>query len=82
MAWIQQVPIDEATGKLKEEFDAAKARAEGRVWNILRIMSVNPEVLGASMNMYGALMHGESPLSRPQREMLATVVSANIGCVY
>ncbi len=82
MAWIKQVPVEEATGKLKEEFAAAMERAEGRVWNILRVMSVNPDVLSASMAMYGALMHGESPLSRQQREMLATVVSAKIGCVY
>jgi alkylhydroperoxidase family enzyme len=36
----------------------------------------------ASMEHYGALMHGDSPLSRVQREMLATVVAATVGCVY
>lgn len=81
MAWIEQVPLQEATGKLKEEFDAALGRA-GRVWNIVHIMSVNPEVMSASMGMYGALMHGDSPLSRQQREMLATVVSSELECVY
>lgn len=81
MAWIEQVPLEEATGKLKEEFDAALGRA-GRVWNIVHIMSVNPEVMSASMGMYGALMHGDSPLSRQQREMLATVVSSELECVY
>jgi alkylhydroperoxidase family enzyme len=45
-------------------------------------MSPNPRVLKASMEMYGALMHGASPLSRGQREMLATVVSAHNHCLY
>lgn len=81
MPWIKQIPIAEATGVLKEEFDAAIARA-GRVWHIVHIMSLNPEAMRASMQLYGALMHGPSPLSRLQREMLATVVSAELACPY
>lgn len=81
MPWIEQIPVEEATGKLKQEFDTALERA-GRVWNIVHVMSVNPDVMTASMGMYGALMHGESPLSRQQREMLATVVSSELECVY
>ncbi|MCB0096090.1 MAG: carboxymuconolactone decarboxylase family protein [Caldilineaceae bacterium] len=81
MPWIQQIPVADATGLLKEEFDAAMARA-GRVWNIVHIMSLNPNVMRASMNMYKALLHDDSPLSRVQREMLATVVSAELACPY
>lgn len=81
MPWIEQVPIEEATGILKEEFDAALERA-GRVWHIVHIMSLNPEVMRASMSMYKALLHGDSPLSRMQREMIATVVSAELACPY
>lgn len=62
-------------------FEAAVARA-GRVWNIVRIMSLNPPVLDASMRFYGAVLFGPSPLSRVQRELLATVVSAELGCHY
>ena len=81
MAWIEQIPIEKATGLLKKEFDAALARA-GRVWNIVHIMSLNPSVLRASMRHYGAVMHGSSPLSRAQRELLATVVAAEMKCRY
>ncbi|MCB0158400.1 MAG: carboxymuconolactone decarboxylase family protein [Caldilineaceae bacterium] len=81
MPWIRQIPVHEATGLLKKEFDAAIKRA-GRVWNIVHIMSLNPPVLQASMRHYGAVMHGRSPLSRAQREMLATVVAAERGCRY
>ena len=81
MPWIRQIPVEEATSILKEEFDAALDRA-GRIWHIVHIMSLNPEVMRASMNMYKALLHDESPLSRMQREMLATVVSAELACPY
>jgi alkylhydroperoxidase family enzyme len=81
MAWIRQIRIDEATGLLKRELEAAMARA-GRVWNIVQIMSLNPRVMKASMDHYGALMFAPSPLSRVQRELLATVVSAELSCHY
>jgi uncharacterized peroxidase-related enzyme len=81
MPYIKQVEDHEAQGSAKRELDKAYKRA-GRVWNIVRIMTPNPETLHASMNMYSAIMHGESPLSRAQREMLATVVSQANHCVY
>lgn len=81
MAWIRLTQPEQATGLLKKLYDAAVARA-GRVWNILRIMSPNPPVLKASMDFYGAIMHGPSPLSRRQREMLAVIVSATNNCRY
>ncbi len=81
MPWIRQTPFEEATGLLKEELDAAMKRA-GRVWNIVHIMSLNPRVLKSSMEQYKALMFGPSPLTRVQRELLATVVSAEVGCHY
>jgi alkylhydroperoxidase family enzyme len=81
MAWIQLQRVEDATGELARHFEAAVARA-GRVWNIVRLMSPNPPVLQASMGLYRAIMHGPSPLSRAQRELLATVVSRGIGCHY
>jgi alkylhydroperoxidase family enzyme len=81
MPWIRQIPIEEATGLLKREFDKAIRRAE-RVWNILHIMSLNPRTLKSSMEFYGAVMFGSSPLTRAQRELLATVVSVELDCHY
>ena len=81
MPRIHQVPIDEATGLLNEEFDKAVKRA-GKVFNIVHIQSLNPPALRDSINFYITLMKRESPLSRPQREMLATVVSAENQCFY
>lgn len=81
MAWITQVPIAQATGRLKRQFDAAIERA-GRVWKIVHVMSLNPATLEASMRFYVQIMKGSSPLTRLQRELLATVVSAELRCRY
>ncbi|MFV1859420.1 MAG: hypothetical protein ACC647_08720 [Anaerolineales bacterium] len=81
MPWIEQVGISEATGELKRQFEAAIRRA-GRVWHIVHIMSLNPPAMRASMQFYRTIMTGESPLSRVQREMLATVTSAELECFY
>ncbi len=81
MAWIKVISLSEATDFLKEQYDAALRRA-GRIWNIVSIMSQNPKALKASMDFYRAIMHGPSPLSRGQREMLAVVASAANHCVY
>ena len=81
MPFIDVTPLNKAKGALKREYEAALKRA-GRIWNIVSIMSQNPRVLKSSMDFYGALMFGRSPLSRSQREMLAVVVSATNHCVY
>jgi alkylhydroperoxidase family enzyme len=75
--------IDEADadGLLKEEYDAAVERA-GKVFNILKAMSLRPAVLRASMALYREIMFGESGLSRRERELLATVASAAQSCHY
>lgn len=81
MAHVRQIPPDQATGVLKRIFDEAIARA-GKVWGILRVQSLNPAALEASTGIYKVLMFGPSPLSRSQREMLATVVSRANDCFY
>jgi alkylhydroperoxidase family enzyme len=81
MPWIKQISIQEATGLLKSQFDAALKRA-GRVWHIVHIMSLNPKAMRDSIAFYSTIMMGESPLTRVQREMLATVVSFENHCYY
>ena len=81
MAWIEMIEPGKATGKLKEEFDRAIRRA-GKVFNILKVQSLNAGTLHASMQMYLASMCGSSGLSRAERELLATVVSWANHCFY
>lgn len=81
MPYIKQVSDEEATGAVKRELDKARKRA-GRVWNIVRIMSPNAEALRTSISFYIALMYGDSPLTRAQREMLAVATSRANDCHY
>ena len=81
MAYIDLVPVDQATGTLRRLFDAALQRA-GRVFNIVRTMSPNPPVLEAAIGFYSRIMKGPSGLSRRERELLATVTSRVNDCYY
>lgn len=81
MAWIRTVPPDEAQGALRLSYDAAVKRA-GRVYQIVRSMSLAPKVLDASMGMYLEIMHARGSLSRRQRELLAVVTSGVNKCHY
>jgi alkylhydroperoxidase family enzyme len=81
MPHIRLIEDDEAEGPLKEEYDAALERA-GKVFNIVKAMSLRPAVLQASIALYREVMFGESGLSRRERELLATVTSAVLSCHY
>lgn len=82
MAWIQTVDEADATGIVKEEYDAALARA-GQLYNIVKLLSVRPKSMRPFIELYIAIMFDEdSPLSRMQREMIATVVSKANECHY
>jgi alkylhydroperoxidase family enzyme len=81
MAWIKMIEPEQASGELKAEYDKAVKRA-GKVFNILKVQSLNLPVLNASMEMYLATMYGLSKLTRAEREMLATVVSWANHCFY
>jgi uncharacterized peroxidase-related enzyme len=82
MPWIKIVPPAEATGLLKQIYNAAVQRA-GRVFNIISLQSPRPRVLRASTMLYSELMHSpDSELTRAQREMIATAVSRFNDCHY
>jgi alkylhydroperoxidase family enzyme len=81
MAYIRTIDPEDATGELKEQYDEAVKRA-GRVYNVLRIQSLNPKEMAASTRFYEQLMLAPGRLSRKIREMLATVVSRELDCFY
>ena len=81
MAHLRLIEVDEATGPLKDEYDAAVGRA-GKVFNIVKAMSLRPSVLKRSLELYKGVMFGPSGLSRQERELLAVVVSRENDCHY
>ena len=79
--WIQTTSVVESKGLLRRVYEEAIARA-GKVYAIVRAMSPNPRVLRSSIQLYRDVMMGTSPLSRTQRELLATTVSRLNECHY
>jgi hypothetical protein len=57
MANLRLIEEGDATGALKAEYEAAIGRA-GKVFNIVKAMSLNAETLRASMGLYRAVMFG------------------------
>ncbi len=81
MPHLRLIDVEDATGALREEYDAAVGRA-GKVFNIVKAMSLRPPVLRRSMQLYREIMFAPSGLSRQERELLATVVSRANDCFY
>lgn len=75
--------MDEAAaeGELTEVYRHV-AGAAGTVAHILKSSSLHPVILRRHYDLYREIMFGPSPLSRAQREMVATAVSALNGCHY
>ncbi len=81
MTWIRTLPPEDATGPLRASYERAIARA-GKVFGIVRTMSLSPAILDASIEMYLKILFAREGLSRIRREMLAVVVSATNACHY
>lgn len=82
MPWIRTISPAEATGRLRRLYEQAIDRA-GKVFQVIQIQGLRPNTLAASTRLYSEVMHSEdSPLSRAQREMIATAVSRANDCHY
>ena len=81
MSWIGEIDVDEAEGKLADMY-AELVEKRGKVSNILKVHSLNPEAMDNHLALYMTLMCGRSGLSRLEREAVAVVVSASNECEY
>ena len=72
MSFFIALPSDESGRR-----EAAAARA-----NIVRIHDVHPGMTRRFYDVFTELMSRPGPLHRWQRELIATVVSAENGCHY
>jgi alkylhydroperoxidase family enzyme len=82
MAFISIIADSDASGRLAELYAAARARA-GRVFGIVRLMSLDPTVLETSLALYQATtVSPRSPLPRWFRELIAVRVSTLNDCSY
>jgi len=81
MSWIDQVEVGAADGKLEEMY-AELLKKRGKISNILKVHSLNPDAMGNHLDLYMTIMFGQSGLSRAEREAIAVVVSAENDCAY
>ena len=81
MSWIDEVDVAEADGQLESIYAELVAK-RGKVSNILKVHSLNPEAMQNHLDLYMTIMFGKSGLTRAEREAIAVVVSANNDCAY
>ena len=81
VAWLRVPGEDEAPPAVAKLFDKASEKL-GFIPNVLRVYALRPRHLELWDAFYDDLMRGESGLTKPQREMIAVVVSTVNRCHY
>ncbi len=81
MAYIEIIQPEQSTGRLQEIYAQIKEK-RGKIAEVHKIQSLNPESIVNHMDLYMTIMFGKSPLKRYQREMMAVIVSKNNDCDY
>ncbi len=82
LAWIDMVDEENAEGKLSKVYNDLTGSGKSKVANVLKVQSLNPELLEDHLNLYKTVMYAKSNISRKQREMIATIVSDTNDCYY
>jgi uncharacterized peroxidase-related enzyme len=81
MARIEVIDYENATGRLKEIYEALISK-RGKLADVHTIQSLRPESIVMHMDLYMEIMFGKSELTRANREMMAVVVSVQNNCEY
>lgn len=81
MPFIKIIDEVNADGKLKEVYEDIIS-SRGKLSNIMKIHSLNPDAMIKHMELYKTIMFGKSNLSRELKEMIAVVVSVANKCDY
>ena len=81
MALIDIIQPEDAEGELKTIYDDLIKR-RGKIAEVHKIQSLNPQSIVNHMELYMTLMYGKSPIKRALREMIAVVVSKANECDY
>ena len=81
MTRIACVAENDATGRIAALYDRVRAKS-GRVADIVRTFSGSPEALEGMLALSAVHFGPDAALTRVQREMIATYVSAILRCHY
>ncbi len=81
-AWIQMIPVDEATGELKEMYDLVRT-PHGTVDNVMRAHSLRPHTMKGHVTLYRSVLHNpENVLPFWFLEVVASYTSHLNQCAY
>ena len=78
IAWVEE---EDATGAIAALYETARSE-DGHVADILKTFSGRPEALEGMLAFSAVHFGPDAALTRAQREMIATHVSALLGCRY
>jgi uncharacterized peroxidase-related enzyme len=81
MSYIETIADADASPDLADLYRRV-AGPQGQVDHVMRVHSLNPESMRTHFELYKSAVHGRSPLSRLERELVAVVVSRLNGCEY
>lgn len=81
MPFIKVIDEENSEGRLKEVYDEI-TKSRGKLSNIMKIHSLNPDAMIKHMDLYKSLMFSHSNLSREFKEMIAVIVSVANKCEY
>jgi len=81
-AWIRMIPIEQATGLLKQMYDKVKT-PHGTVDNVMKVHSLRPQTMDGHYVLYKAALHNkENSLSLAFLEAVGTYTSMINKCDY
>jgi uncharacterized peroxidase-related enzyme len=81
MPYIDIVQPEDATGELAIIYQSITEK-RGKIAEVHKIQSLNPQTIMDHMNLYMTLMYGKSPVRRVDRELVGVVVSQSNQCRY
>ncbi|MBC8281897.1 MAG: carboxymuconolactone decarboxylase family protein [Chloroflexi bacterium] len=81
MPYVKTIPYEDAQGDLKETYDRM-IKSRGFISNVQAVSSLKPNIMQTLVAHVASVMFGESGVSRAEREMVASVVSATNKCQY
>jgi len=83
VSWTRAVPPEAATGPLAALYERIRARSSrGQVGHLWQAEALDPAGLAALLDHTRTLIDEPAPLTPPQAELIAVVVSATNGCDY
>lgn len=81
-AWIRMVPVEQATGKLKEVYELVRT-PHGTVDNVMRAHSLRPHTMEGHVTLYRSVLHNpDNTLPFWFLEVVASYTSHLNQCAY